>query len=217
MTKNATTKAAATKALNTATLRAAEVALAAADTTMAKIIATNPPITLRKAQPPFHSLTVSIINQQLSQKAAATIAGRLLAAAGGDLFVPEKMEKLKDAQLRAAGLSAGKGRFVRALTAAAKDGVLDLPKLRRLTDDEVIKQLTAIHGIGKWTAEMFMMFALRRPDIVSTGDAALCRSARIHYGKKNDKRGDAKILTDAAKKWHPWRTAACLHLWRALR
>ena len=214
MTKT-TTKSGAI--LNTATLRIAEDALSAADAIMAKIIVSNPPITLRKRQPPFHSLVVSVINQQLSQKAAATIAGRVLARAGGELFLPERMAKLSDTDLRAAGLSASKTRFLRALTAAADVGDLDLPKLRRLTDDEVIKQLTAIHGIGKWTAEMFMMFALRRPDIVSTGDAALCRSARIHYGKKTEKRDDATILNDASKKWHPWRTAACLHLWRALR
>lgn len=204
-------------ALNTATLRIAEVALSDGDKTMAQIIASNPPIVLRKVQPPFHSLVVSVINQQLSQKAAATIAGRLLDLAGGGGFLPQNIAKLSDGQLRAAGLSASKGRFLRALTAAAQNGDLDLPKLRRLTDDEVAGRLTAIHGIGKWTAEMFMMFALRRPDILSTGDAALCRSARIHYGKKNDKRNDAKILSDAAKRWHPWRTAACLHLWRALR
>ena len=203
--------------LTAATLGTAEDALSANDRVMAKMIDNNPPIVLRKAQPPFHSLVISVINQQLSQKAAATIAGRLLHSAGGDMFMPQAIAELPDVKLRAAGLSASKTRFLRALTAAAQKGDLDAAKLRKLPDEDIINRLTAIHGIGKWTAEMFLMFALRRPDIVSTGDAALCRSARIHYGKKNDTRSDGKILITAAKKWQPWRTAACLHLWRALR
>ena len=201
--------------LTAKTMRDAEKELARNDRVMAAIVKNNPAITMRKAQPPFHSLVVSVINQQLSQKAAATIAGRVMALTGGGVAAPETMARVKDGDLRKAGLSANKVRFVRALTEAAKGGELDAAALRKLPDEEIISRLTAIRGVGQWTAEMFMMFALRRPDVLSLGDAGLRRSARIHYGAKSAA-ADEKILARAAKKWRPWRTVACLHLWRAL-
>ncbi len=200
--------------LTAKTLREAEEFLARRDRTMARVIAANGALRMRRAEPPFHSLCVSVINQQLSQKAAATIAGRVAEAAGGALFLPEAVARVSEKRLRAAGLSANKADFLRALAAAAQRGELEAAELRKLGDGEIVRRLTTIRGVGIWTAEMFLMFALRRPDVVSPGDAGLRRAAFLHYGKG---KGGEEVLINAAKKWIPFRTVGCLHLWRSLR
>lgn len=201
--------------LTAANLPAAEQALAAADKTMAKLIATHPPCRLARRQSPFHVLATSIINQQLSQKAADAIEARLAALAPSP-FVAADIARLKPEVLRSAGLSGGKVRYLKNLAAADAAGVLAEKELRRMPDEAVIERLTAISGVGKWTAEMFLMFGLRRADIVSLGDAGLRRAARQLYDKRYRAADDETVLAKAAMRWSPWRTVACWHLWRSL-
>ena len=200
--------------LTATTLAAAKQHIAAADATMAKLITRLPPAKLDRRYPPFHTLAVSIINQQLSQKAAAAIEKRIAA----HLSVPfdaAKLAKLPPDTLRAAGLSRSKIAYLHELADAQRSGALEAAHLRRLGDEEVIATLTAIRGVGKWTAEMFLMFGLNRPDVISLGDAGLLRAARQLYGKRL--RGDdATVLQKAAEKWRPWRTVGCYYLWKSL-
>lgn len=200
--------------LTATTLPVAERELAAADAVMASLIKAHAPCKLRRTAPPFHVLLTSIVNQQLSQKAAATILGRV-AEYSPKPFVAAAIEQVADADLRAAGLSGNKVKYVRNLAAADAAGQLDKNVLRRLPDEEIIERLSAISGIGRWTVEMFLMFCLRRADVLSLGDAGLRRAAGNLYGGRY--RGDeAAVLEKAARRWRPWRTVACWYLWRSL-
>lgn len=208
------TTATASAVLTPATLATAKAAIAKADPTMARLIAALPAAKLSRQQQPFHVLTTSIINQQLSQKAAAAIEKRIAALAPAP-FAAAAIAKLPAQKLRAAGLSNSKIKYLHHLAEADAEGVLALPHLKRLSDEEVIATLTRIRGVGKWTAEMFLMFGLRRADVLSLGDAGLLRAARRLYGKRL--RGDdAAVLEKAAAKWRPWRSVGCYYLWRSL-
>lgn len=200
--------------LTATTLASARRHIAATDAVMARLIERLPPPQLARREPPFHTLAVSIINQQLSQKAAAAIERRITALVAAPLDAA-RLTALPPTALRAAGLSRSKVDYLHALAEAERSGALTAAHLRRLSDEEVVTTLTAIRGVGKWTAEMFLMFGLRRPDVLSLGDAGLLRAARLLYGKRL--RGDdAAVLTKAAEKWRPWRTVGCAYLWRAL-
>lgn len=190
------------------------MALSAADKVMGKLIAAHPPSKLARRQPPFHVLAVSVINQQLSQKAAESITARV-AALSPTPFAAAAVNRLSTTALRQAGLSGSKVTYLRELAKAHAAGVLNEAALRKLSDDDIITQLTAVRGIGVWTAEMFLMFGMRRADVLSLGDAGLRRAARLLYGRRF--RGDdATVLEKAAKSWRPWRTVACWHLWKSL-
>lgn len=199
--------------LTAATLPAALRHLAERDAVMARLIAALPAAKLARRQPPFHVLATSIVNQQLSQKAAAAIEKRIALLSPAP-FTPA-LAALPAARLRKAGLSRSKIGYLADLAQAEADGLLVLRQLQRMSDEEAIAQLTAIRGIGKWTAEMFLMFCLRRPDVLSLGDAGLLRAARRLYGSRL--RGDdAAVLAKAAARWRPWRTVGCYYLWRSL-
>ncbi|MCH9758017.1 MAG: DNA-3-methyladenine glycosylase 2 family protein [Proteobacteria bacterium] len=200
--------------LTASRLKTAQQEIADSDAVMADLIARLPAAKLVRKQSPFHVLATSIINQQLSQKAAAAIENRIATLAPAP-FNAVDITQLPKEQLRQAGLSHRKIEYLHALAQAEINGVLDEKQLNRLSDNEVVSQLTAIHGIGKWTAEMFLMFCLRRSNVLSLGDAGLLRAARMLYGKRL--RGDdGEVLEKAAKKWHPWRTVGCYYLWRSL-
>ena len=197
-------------------LRQAESELSAADPIMAKVIAVRGPIRLpRKKEPPFHVLAVSIINQQLSQKVADIIESRV-AEITDSPFAPAAILQVPPDRLRAAGLSGAKVRYLHEIAARTQSGDIPIASFPTMEDEEIISALQSCPGIGRWTAEMFLMFAMRRPDVVSAGDAALCRAARILYGKKY-RGGDGEVLLKAAKKWQPWRTVASRYLWLSLR
>ena len=197
--------------LTATTVREGQAHIAAADKVMAKLMAAHPVCKLSRAEPPFHTLAVSIINQQLSQKAADSIERRVQELIPTP-FAPQDLAELSPDKLRAAGLSGSKVRYLGGLAAAALDGRLEKSVLRRLDDEAVIARLTELSGVGRWTAEMFLMFCLRRPDVLSLGDAGLLRAAKRLYGD-----GDAaQILQRAAQKWRPYRTIGCWHLWRSL-
>src|SRR5438067_560170 len=133
--------------------------------------------------PEFASVAESIVYQQLNGKAAATIFERFAALAGKPP-TPQGILKLTDAQLRSVGLSKQKSSYLKDLSAKTAEGLLDFAKLGDLTDDEVIQHLTQVKGIGVWTAHMFLIFSLRRPNVLPTGDYGIQMAMKKHYRKR---------------------------------
>jgi DNA-3-methyladenine glycosylase II len=132
----------------------------------------------------------------------------------GSPLTPEGILKLTDEQLRAVGLSKQKSSYVRDLAEKARTGVLDFSKLAEQSDDEVIEHLTQVKGVGVWTAHMFLMFTLRRPDVLPTGDYGIQAAMKKHYRKR--KLPKPKDMEKIAKCWSPYRSVACWYLWRSL-
>ena len=191
--------------------------LAKADPKLAAIIKRVGPCRLHAVAPrdAFEALCMSIASQQLSVKAAATIFGRFC-----DLFppdrkpTPERVMTLADDEIRAAGFSRPKVTFIKDLAARVLDGRLDLNGLRKHPDDEVMNQLVAVKGIGRWTAEIFLMFRLGRPDIFPADDLGLMNAVHRAYGLR--KRPDAKRLRKMCEAWSPYRSVAAWYLWQSL-
>ncbi|MGE3276933.1 MAG: DNA-3-methyladenine glycosylase [Vicinamibacterales bacterium] len=163
---------------------------------------------------PFASLTRSIASQQLSIKAADTIFGRFCDLFPGRLPVPAALLALDDAPLRAAGFSRPKISFLRDLAARVDDGRLDLVALRTLPDEEALARLVEVKGIGRWTAEVFLMFRLERPDLFPVDDVGLVRAVRLAYGLRGQPK-PARLLR-LAEPWRPYRTVASWYLWQSL-
>jgi DNA-3-methyladenine glycosylase II len=161
----------------------------------------------------FHSLAEAIVYQQLNGKAAVTIFKRFAALAGEPL-TPEGILKLTDEQLRSVGLSKQKSAYLKDLAAKAAAGVVDFSKLDAMADDEVIQHLTQVKGIGVWTAHMFLIFSLRRPDVLPTGDYGVQAAMKKHYRKR--KMPKPKDMEKIARAWAPYRSVACWYLWRSL-
>ena len=164
----------------------------------------------------YGALLRAITGQQLSVRAAEAIHGRLLARFGGR--APTPAELLADApdELRtAAGLSHAKVAALRSLAEHVIEGELELDRLTQLDDAEVVRELVAVKGIGEWTADMFLMFTLHRPDVLATGDLGIRNAVMRAYGLPAPP-GPA-ALTELAEPWRPYRTRACLYLWRSLR
>ena len=161
----------------------------------------------------FDDLASSVIGQLLSVKAAETIRGRVVDLCGGELTTNNILQ-FTDNDLRAAGLSYGKARCILNLAAAVKDNTLDLQNIHNLSNDGIIAALSNLKGIGKWTAEMFLIFSLGREDIFSHGDAGLKNAINRLYGNGNtlNKQQAEAIIT----KWQPYCSYACLYLWRSL-
>jgi DNA-3-methyladenine glycosylase II len=162
---------------------------------------------------PFGSLLRSIVGQQLSVAAARSIFARVVEANGGASPTPEELLRLSESKLRAAGLSGAKVLYARDLARHVLAGELDLPRLRRLEDDGVREAITAVKGLGPWTADMFLMFHLRRPDVLPVGDLGLRRAVERTYGVSLP---TAAALTTLAEPWRPYRTLASLYLWESL-
>ena len=162
----------------------------------------------------YGALVRSIVGQQLSTKAAATIYGRMLELFGGHTPTPKQLLKADPDKIRAAGLSRPKIAYLRDLATHVEEGTLELDRLPDLPDEEVAAQLTAIKGLGQWTADMFLMFHLRRPDILPVGDQGIRRAVKVEYRLR--KMPDPKRLEKIAKPWRPYRTLACLYLWSSL-
>jgi DNA-3-methyladenine glycosylase II len=185
---------------------------------MAGLIARFGPIDDGTPPPPpelYGALLRAITGQQLSVRAARTIYGRLVERFGGRPPTPaELLADDPDEMRAAAGLSRAKVASLRSLAQHVIDGELEINRLEALDDAEVTRELVAVRGIGQWTAQMFLMFTLRRPDIVATGDLGIRNSAMRAYGL--DALPDAATLTALAEPWRPYRTRACLYLWRSL-
>jgi DNA-3-methyladenine glycosylase II len=163
----------------------------------------------------YGALLRSITGQQLSVKAAAAIYGRLIARFGDRAPTPEELLADDPEELRAAaGLSRAKTASLRSLAEHVIEGKLELDKLQALPDEEVIRELVAVKGIGEWTAHMYLMFTLHRPDLLPTGDQGIKNAIMTAYGLDAVPSPDA--MTELAEPWRPHRTRACLYLWRSL-
>jgi DNA-3-methyladenine glycosylase II len=163
----------------------------------------------------YGALVRAITGQQLSVRAARAIHGRLVERFGGHPPTPAELLADDPEEMRTAvGLSHAKVASLRSLARHVIDGDLEIHRLEALDDAEVIRELVAVKGIGAWTAQMFLMFTLHRPDVVATGDLGIRTAARRAYGL--DTLPDAAALTALAEPWRPYRTRACLYLWRSL-
>jgi DNA-3-methyladenine glycosylase II len=163
---------------------------------------------------PWEALARAIVGQQLSTRAARSIWEKLRRQFGGDIPDPKSLLRKRPQTLRKAGLSNAKVEFLRDLARRVADGSLDLARLRDLPDEDVIASLLEVKGIGRWTGEMFLIFHLARPDVVSTGDLGIRRAVQIAYGM--DDLPGPEELERIADEWRPHRTLACLYLWRSL-
>ena len=162
----------------------------------------------------FEALTSSIIYQQVSGAAAASIQRKLQALFGDHMPRPEEIVASSDARLRSAGLSRQKIRYLRDLARHASEGIIPFDGLDALSDDEVIQHLTRVLGIGRWTAQMFLMFRLGRPDILPELDLGIRTAVKRAYRLR--KPPDAKRLHRIGAPWAPYRTIASWYLWRSL-
>jgi DNA-3-methyladenine glycosylase II len=184
-----------------------------ADPVLATIIAQVGDYGLRTLEPNFETLARSIVYQQLSGKVAKVILDRLIAAAGGRL-TPEGVLKLRPARMRSLGLSTAKTAYIRDLARQTRDKALVFEELPGLSDEAVIERLTQVKGIGVWTAQMFLMFSLERPNVLPTGDLGIRNAIRNAYGlAEAPKPADIERI---GEKWHPYCTVASWYLWRSL-
>ncbi len=183
------------------------------DPVLCGIIERVGPFRMEYGPPEFHSLAESILYQQLNGRAAETIFNRFTAVAGEPL-TPQGILKLTDEQMRSVGLSKQKSSYLRDLATKTVSGLLDFSRLAEMADDEVIAHLTQVKGIGVWTAQMFLMFTLRRPDVLPTGDYGVQAAMKKHYRKR--KLPKPQEMQKIAQKWAPYRSIACWYLWRSL-
>ena len=168
-----------------------------------------------RPQDHYGALVRSIVGQQLSTKAARAIYGRLTERFGGRTPTPEEVMADDPEQLRAAaGLSRAKVSFLRSLAEHVIDGSLELERLDSLSDEDVIAELIAVRGLGEWSAHMFLMFHLGRPDVMAVGDLGIRRAVMIRYGL-DELPGPTELLK-LAEPWRPYRSLACLYLWQSL-
>lgn len=186
------------------------------DPVLARLIKTHGPCGLAAAQRADHftALVRAITGQQLSTKAAATIFARLVALMPGGQLTPDAMAAVTDEALRAAGMSRQKIAYFRDLTARVLSGELPLDSLDAMTDDEVIAALTRVKGIGRWSAEMFLMFRLHRPDVLPVDDLGIVNAVKNVYGLR--KRPTADRIRKIGEAWKPYRSVASWYLWRSL-
>ncbi|HEX7893931.1 MAG TPA: DNA-3-methyladenine glycosylase [Terriglobales bacterium] len=210
-------------------MRKAILHLKKSDPVMRAIMERVGPYRMQYRDPTFHSLARAIVYQQLNGKAALTIFNRFTALAG-DPVTAEGILKLTPEQLRSVGLSKQKSSYLFDMAERASRGELDFSRVANLSDDEVIEHLTQVKGVGVWTAHMFLMFTLQRPNVLPTGDFAIRMAMFRHYldrrrakdgAAKNGRKRKIKLPTPAqmekiAKCWEPYRSVACWYLWRSL-
>jgi len=164
-------------------------------------------------EPVFHSLAEAIVYQQLNGKAAVTIFKRFTALAG-DPVTHQGILKMTAEQMRSVGLSKQKSSYLFDMAERAQRGELNFADLPNMSDDEVIKHLTQVKGVGVWTAHMFLMFTLKRPNVLPTGDYGIQVAVKKHYKKR--KLPKPAQMEKIAKPWEPYRSIACWYLWRSL-
>lgn len=162
----------------------------------------------------FEHLCADIVGQQLSGRVADVIWGRFIQLFPKQKITPEKILKLKDEQIRAVGTSNTKVKYLKDLAQKVVDKKLELKNLDNLPDSEVILQLTQVKGIGPWTAEMFLMFTLKRENIFSFGDLGLKNAIKKLYRLENPTRQE---IEEIVCKWEPFKTYACRILWQSLK
>lgn len=184
------------------------------DPVLAKIIQEAGPYRITYGEPRFENLVRSIVSQQLNGKVARTIFGRLHEAAGEEELTPAGILRLRPEKMRKLGLSAGKTLYIRELAKHTKQGKVVFEQLPEMEDAEVIEHLTQVKGIGVWTAQMFLMFSLRRHDVLPVGDLGIRMAMKAAYGLE-DLPKPAEMEKIAAA-WRPYATVACWYLWRSL-
>jgi DNA-3-methyladenine glycosylase II len=185
-----------------------------ADPILRDIVERVGPYRIRYAEPDFETLARSIVFQQLSGKSARAIFGRVKhLIAGNGRLSPEGILARTDAELRAAGLSRRKVEYLRDLAEKTRAGHIDFGRLPALSDDDVIRRLTMVKGVGAWTAQMFLLFALRRVNVLAAGDLGIRSAIRRAYGLRTLPK-PARI-EQLARKWHPYCSVACWYLWRS--
>lgn len=198
-------------------------ALAASDPTMAALIERVGKIDLAKRlerrseeRPPdaYGALLRAIVGQQLSTKAARTIYLRVLEIFDGQTPSPEQLLEAEEAELRGAGLSGRKAEYLQDLARHVISGELELDRLDQLSDEEAIAKIVAVRGLGQWTAEMFLLFHLKRPDVLSGGDLGIRKAIQIEYGLK-EMPTPARV-EETGEPWRPHRSLASLYLWESL-
>jgi DNA-3-methyladenine glycosylase II len=182
------------------------------DPLLGRLITAIGDLTLDLRDDDFGSLVRSVIGQQLSVKAAATIWNRTVDLCG--VITPDAILSTSDERLRTAGLSKAKIAYVKDLSSKVGNGQLELSRLREQADEDVIRSLRQVKGVGQWTAEMFLVFSLGRLDILSLGDAGLQRAANWLYGQQSA--GKKIELVGLGDNWSPYRTLASLYLWEAI-
>jgi len=197
-------------------LRAAAAALAACDPVLSRVIARVGPCRLApKPDEVFEALLQSIVYQQLNGKAAATIHARALAALSGSP-TPQRLLDARESVLRGAGLSGNKLAALRDLAAKCLDGTVPPRRaLEALPDDEIVARLSAVRGVGEWTAQMFLMFRLGRPDVLPLGDLGVRKAFGLLY-RKSGRLPPPSALEKHGRLWAPYRTVASWYLWRHL-
>jgi DNA-3-methyladenine glycosylase II len=196
-------------------IRAAERYLRKVDPVLARLISQHGPCSLMQApKPHFHTLVWAVINQQLSVKAAQSIERRLLTRLRTEIVEPRHFLRIRDQSLRECGLSAAKIRYLREASRKVRSGELDLEGLETVDDETAAQQLMQLPGVGRWTADMLLMFSLGHLDILPVGDLALCRSIRLQHGMS-----DAASVQDylqLAERWRPYRSVASWYFWAAV-
>jgi DNA-3-methyladenine glycosylase II len=194
-------------------MRKAVIHLKKSDPVLRAIIERVGPCRMEFGPAEFASLAEAIVYQQLNGKAAVTIFKRFAALAGEPL-TPEGILKLSADQLRSVGLSKQKSAYLKDLAVKTATGLLDFSRLPQLPDEEVIEHLTQVKGIGVWTAHMFLIFSLRRPNVLPTGDYGVQMALKKHYKKR--KLPKPKDMEKIARAWEPYRSIACWYMWRSL-
>lgn len=186
------------------------------DPVLAAVIARTGACTIKPHTNYYQELVDSIISQQLSIKAAATIEGRFKAIFGDVYPTPEQILSTDHETLRSAGLSNAKCNYIRDLAQYIVKGKIDLNKLNALSNSEIVQELTAVKGIGEWTAHMFLMFAMARLDVLAVGDLGIRSGIKKLY--KLPELPDSQQIKDLAikNKWAPYETVACWYIWRSL-
>jgi DNA-3-methyladenine glycosylase II len=198
-------------------------ALAAADPVMAALIERIGEIDLatrlarrseERPEDAYGALLRAIVGQQLSTKAARTIYLRVLDIFGGRPPSPEQLLEAEEEELRGAGLSGRKVEYLRDLAAHVISGELELDRLDELSDEEAIEEIVAVRGLGQWTAEMFLLFHLERPDVISGGDLGIRKAIQVEYGL--DEMPTPQEVVERSEAWRPHRSLASLYLWESL-
>jgi DNA-3-methyladenine glycosylase II len=183
------------------------------DPILAALIDRVGPFVMTYREPGFDTLVRSIVYQQLSGKAAFTILNRLIAACGGAL-TPDAILKLRIARMRACGLSTQKTAYIRDLAKLTRNGHLDFASLPQMSDTEVIAALTQVKGVGVWTAQMFLMFALKRENVLPIGDLGVQNAIRKAYNRR--RKVTPRHVEKIGRVWHPYCSVASWYLWRSL-
>lgn len=187
-------------------------ALGAADPVMAGLITQYRGLTLASRGDAFQTLARSIIGQQISVKAAQSVWDRFAAAVG--TMQPQRVLRLSVDELRGCGLSGQKVNYLRDLSARFAESAIDVARWHGMDDEALIDELTEVKGIGRWTAEMFLIFYLTRPDVFPLADLGLQKAMQLHYNKGR-KLSERRIMT-LSRLWSPWRSVATWYLWRSL-